>query len=449
MNIILLSGGSGKRLWPLSNEIRSKQFIKMFRREDGTLESMVQRVYRQIKGSVGEDTRVTIATSRSQVSSIRNQLPHDVNVCVEPARRDTFPAVALSCMYLAEVLHVDPAEPVIVCPVDPCVDDEYFDCFPRLAELAASDRWNIALMGVKPTYPSEKYGYLVPEDPQAPVSNVTNYTEKPDLPGARALLAQGALWNCGVFAFRLEYMLGRAAELLPYTKYQALYDNYADCEKISFDYAVGEKERSEGVLVYDRKWKDIGSWNTLAEEMHEDVIGKGILDQTCRDSNIVNELDIPILGMGLEHVIIAASNDGILVADKHQSSYMKPLVEQLSPQVRYAEKSWGSFTILDVGAHALTIRIRLMPGHRLHYHAHERRSEVWTVTRGEGTVILDDERREVAPGAVIELPIGAKHTILAKTELEVIEVQLGDDIRVDDKIKYEDPFPEGPEAANA
>ncbi|MCR4762189.1 MAG: cupin domain-containing protein [Lachnospiraceae bacterium] len=438
MNIILLSGGSGRRLWPLSNEIRSKQFIKVFRRPDGELESMVQRVYRQIREAVGKDAQITIATSRSQVSSILNQLPEDVHVCVEPARRDTFPAVALACMYLAEREGVDPAEPVIVCPVDPYVEDDYFACLPKLYEMTRTGRWNLNLMGVRPTYPSEKYGYLVPEK-EAVMSAVRSYEEKPDLARAQSLLTKGALWNCGIFAFRLDYLLARAQELLPYTKYQTLYDNYADCERISFDYAVGEKERSAGVLLYDKNWKDIGSWNTFAEEMHETVIGKGTLDSTSSDTNIVNELDIPILGLGLQHVIVAASNDGILVADKHQSSYMKPLVEKLDAQVRYAEKSWGSFTILDIDERALTIRIILMPGHRLHYHAHERRSEVWTVTEGEGFVIRDGERIDVRQGSVIELPVGCKHTIAAKTILRVIEVQIGEAISVTDKIKYPDP----------
>ncbi|MCR5674531.1 MAG: cupin domain-containing protein [Lachnospiraceae bacterium] len=439
MNIILLSGGSGRRLWPLSNEIRSKQFIKMFRRADGELESMVQRVYRQITDAVGQDAKITIATSRSQVSAIRNQLPASVRVSVEPARRDTFPAIALACLYLLEEAVEDPSEPVIVCPVDPYVDDDYFTCFLKLAEMTTSDRWRLNLMGVKPTYPSEKYGYLVPEEKDAPMSAVRTYAEKPDLARAEELLTQGALWNCGIFSFRLGYMLEKASELLPCTRYRELFDHYTDCEKISFDYAVGERETSAGVLVYDKNWKDIGSWNTFAEEMHETVIGKGRLDATCEDTNIVNELDIPILAMGLSHVIIAASGDGILVADKHQSSYMKPLVDEIAVGVHYAEKSWGSFTILDTTPGALTIRVVLTPGHRLHYHAHERRSEVWTVTDGKGYVIRDGERIEVGPGSVVELPVGCRHTLVAETELTVTEVQIGRDIDVADKIKYDDP----------
>ena len=136
MNIVLLSGGSGKRLWPLSNDIRSKQFIKIFRTEDGEYESMVQRVYRQIK-SIDAEATVTIATSKTQVSAIHNQLGEEVGISVEPCRRDTFPAIALATAYLADVQGVGPEEPVVVCPVDPYVEDDYFEALKEQERLAA------------------------------------------------------------------------------------------------------------------------------------------------------------------------------------------------------------------------------------------------------------------------------------------------------------------------
>nr|MCR5178467.1 cupin domain-containing protein [Lachnospiraceae bacterium] len=354
-------------------------------------------------------------------------------------RRDTWPAVALACSYLRDVRKVSPDEPVIVCPVDPYVDDEYFRNFNRLFKMVREDRWKLNLMGVRPTYPSEKYGYLVPEDSGSGISEVVEYTEKPDLQTAEKLLDRGALWNCGVFAFRLGYMLEKAKELLPYSDHRSLSENYQSVEKISFDYAVGEKEKSAGVLVYDKGWKDIGSWNTFAEEMHGNIIGKGEMDSTCENTNIVNELGIPVIAMGLKSVIVAASNDGILVADKHQSSYMKPLVEKLDEKVRYAEKSWGSFTIIDSDEKELTIRVVLLPGHRLHYHSHERRDEVWTVTEGRGFATVDGERIDVEPGSVIKLPAGSKHMVTALTPLKIIEVQIGEEIDVGDKIKYDYP----------
>ena len=166
MNIILLSGGSGKRLWPLSNDIRSKQFIKIFRKENGEYESMVQRVYRQIK-AVDRDATVTVATSKSQVSALHNQLGGGVSICVEPYRRDTFPAIALAAAYIVDVMHADPSESVVVCPVDPYVEDSYFEALKALSVQADRGEANLVLMGIEPTYPSEKYGYIIPESASA------------------------------------------------------------------------------------------------------------------------------------------------------------------------------------------------------------------------------------------------------------------------------------------
>ena len=162
MNIVLLSGGSGKRLWPLSNDIRSKQFIKIFKKEDGEYESMVQRVYRQIK-TVDAEATVMIATSKSQVSAIHNQLGEEVSGCVEPCRRETFPAIALAAAFLKDVKHISEKEAVVVCPVDPYVDEDYFETVKELARLAERGEANLVLMGIEPTYPSEKYGYVIPE----------------------------------------------------------------------------------------------------------------------------------------------------------------------------------------------------------------------------------------------------------------------------------------------
>ncbi len=217
MNIILLSGGSGKRLWPLSNDIRSKQFIKIFKTESGDYESMVQRVYRQIK-TVDKDATVTIATSKAQVSAIHNQLGEDIGVSVEPCRRDTFPAIALATSYLHDVMGVSADESVVVCPVDPYVEDDYFEAIKRLGEQASKGEANLVLMGIEPTYPSEKYGYIIPAT-QGSLSEVESFKEKPDAKTAEEYIQKGALWNGGVFAYKLEYVLNKAHELIDFTDY--------------------------------------------------------------------------------------------------------------------------------------------------------------------------------------------------------------------------------------
>ena len=435
MNIILLSGGSGQRLWPLSNNVRSKQFIRVLQGENGQLESMVQRVYRQIT-TVDADAQVTIATSKKQVSMILNQLENKVNVCVEPERRDTFPAICLAASYLHDVKNVAETEPVIVCPVDPYVEDSYFEALKRLSELAVEGNANMSLLGIEPTYPSEKYGYIIPESKEE-VSAVSTFKEKPDEETAKKYLEQGALWNGGVFAFRLSYLLEKAHELLDFKDYEDLYAHYGEQKKISFDYAVVEQEKSIQVLRYKGSWKDLGTWNTFTEAMGSNAVGNVTLNDTCEDTHVVNELNIPILCMGCKSMVIAASGDGILVSDKEQSAQIKPYVDKLAGQAMYAEKSWGSFTVLDVQDDSMTIKVELLPGHSLHYHSHEHRDEVWTVMSGMGSVIIDGMQRMVRPGDVVTMPAGCKHTLIAETKLSVIEVQLGKDISVDDKKKYD------------
>ena len=435
MNIILLSGGSGKRLWPLSNDIRSKQFIKLFKQEDGSYESMVQRIYRQIK-KVDPKGTITIATSKAQISAIHNQLGEQVGISAEPCRRDTFPAIVLASAYLADVKGVDPEEPVVVCPVDPYVEDDYFLALKKLAEQAEKGQANLVLMGITPTYPSEKYGYILPVD-KNPVTEVSSFREKPDKMTAEEYIRKGALWNGGVFAYKLKYVLDKAHEMIPFTDYQDLYAIYESLPKISFDYAVAEKEEKIQVMSFAGTWKDLGTWNTLTESMEEQVIGDAIMNETCRDVHIINELGMPILAMGLQDVVISASPEGILVSDKEQSSYIKPFVDQIDQRVMYAEKSWGSFRVLDVEKESLTIKVTLHEGHSMNYHSHKNRDEVWTVISGTGKTVVDGMEQNVSQGDVITMQAGCRHTIMANTELKLIEVQIGKEISVYDKQKYQ------------
>ncbi len=435
MNIILLSGGSGKRLWPLSNDIRSKQFIKIFKREDGTYESMVQRVYRQIK-QADPDATVTIATSKTQVSAIHNQLGDNVGISVEPCRRDTFPAIALASAYLADVMGVSPEEPVVVCPVDPYVEDDYFAALTGLAEQAAKGEANLVLMGMEPTYPSEKYGYIIPEN-DAPLAKVKTFKEKPTAAVAAEYISQGALWNGGVFAYQLRYVLEKAHALMDFTDYDDLFAKYDTLTKISFDYAVVEKEDKIQVQRFSGAWKDLGTWNTLTESMGEAVVGKGVLDHTCTGVHIVNEMDVPILAMGLHDVVVSASPEGILVADKDRSSYIKPFVDQFEQQIMFAEKSWGNFKVLDVEKESMTIKVTLNPGQSMNYHSHRNRDEVWVVISGRGRTIVDGFEQVVKAGDVITMSAGCRHTVVADTELKLIEVQLGEEISVQDKQKFQ------------
>ena len=434
MNLVLLSGGSGKRLWPLSNDIRSKQFIKIFKDGEGGYESMVQRVFRQIK-RVDPQAKVTIATSKTQVSLIHNQLGREVGISVEPCRRDTFPAIALATSYLVDVMGVSADESVVVCPVDPYVDDDYFEALKDLSRQADQGEANLVLMGIEPTYPSEKYGYILPEG-EGLVARVRTFKEKPTAAVAEGYISQGALWNGGVFAYKLRYVLDRAHALIDFTDYQDLFDKYETLTKISFDYAVVEHEPNIQVMRFAGRWMDLGTWNTLTEAMEETVVGKGTMNETCRGVHIINETDMPVLAMGLQDVVISASANGILVSDKEQSSYIKPFVDAMDQQVMFAEKSWGSFRVLDVESESMTIKVTLNAGHSMNYHSHRHRDEVWVVISGRGKTIVDGMENQVSAGDVVTMAAGTRHTVIALTELKLMEVQLGKDISVDDKEKF-------------
>lgn len=435
MNIVLLSGGSGKRLWPLSNDIRSKQFIKIFRNDDGTYESMVQRVYRQIK-NVDTNSTVTIATSKTQVSAIHNQLGDNVGVSIEPCRRDTFPAIALATSYLVDVMNVDENEAVVVCPVDPYVEEDYFRALRGLSDQADKGEANLVLMGIEPTYPSEKYGYIIPEN-NDDTSFVKTFKEKPTVQIAQEYIEQGALWNGGVFAYKLKYVLEKAHELIDFTDYYDLFDKYEALTKISFDYAVVEKEDKIQVVRFSGQWKDLGTWNTLTEAMEDNIVGNGIINDDCTGVHIINEMDVPVLAMGLTDVVISVSPEGVLVSDKEQSAYIKPYVDNIEQQIMFAEKSWGSYRVLDVETESLTVKVTLNAGHSMNYHNHKNRDEVWVVISGEGKTIIDGMEQNVSVGDVITMSAGCRHTIIADTELKLIEVQLGKDISAQDKQKYE------------
>lgn len=436
MNLILLSGGSGQRLWPLSNDIRSKQFIKLFKTENGEYESMLQRMYRQIK-NVDPEADITIATSKSQVSAINNQIGLDTSISIEPCRRDTFPAIALAAAYLHDVKNISENEAIVVCPVDPFVEKDYFKTLMKLSEQAEKGTANLVLMGIDPTYPSEKYGYIIPKSSDE-VSGVTAFKEKPDYETAEKYIAQGALWNGGVFAFKLKYLLDKAEELLGCSDHKTLFGSYDKLEKISFDYAVVEKEPDIKVMRFNGQWKDIGTWNTLTEAMDEASVGKSIIDEESENVHVLNELNVPIICVGLKDIVISASPEGILVSDKEKSDSIKKYVDSLEKQIMFAEKSWGSYLVLDVENESLTIKVTLNAGHEMNYHSHDLRDEIWNIISGEGLVTIDKKVQKVFPGDVIKISAGTKHKIKAVTELKVIEVQLGKEISVYDKQKFDE-----------
>lgn len=444
MYVILLSGGSGKRLWPLSNDSRSKQFLKLLASEDDSNKniSMIQRVWHQLqKANLAK--RTFVSTSKPQVDMINNQLGSDIPIIIEPSRRDTYPAIVLASSYLYSVNDIDPNEVVIVIPVDLYVEEEFFIFLNSLENIVQHSSADLALVGIRPTFPSEKYGYIVPNNSRN-TNNVyqpVNYfVEKPNKTKAKQLLTKGAMWNGGVFAFKLEFIINHLkAKRLP-LNYDEIVKQYTCLSKKSFDYEVVEKAKNIVVVPYEREWKDLGTWNTLTEEMNTPLIGRGSISSDSKNVHVINELDIPVSVLGLSNLVVAVSPDGILVSDKEASPRVKEIANQFDQRPMYEERRWGWYRVLDYTKYndsneVLTKRIGVTATKNLSYQKHFHRREIWIIISGSGLVVLNDKIWGVKPGDVLQIPVGASHSIKALTDLEFIEVQIGTELIEEDIVR--------------
>jgi len=328
MNIILLSGGSGQRLWPMSGPTRSKQFLQLLDNGNGGRESMIQRVVRQIKES-GLDATLTLATNSGQKSIIQDQLGEDTQMVLEPERRDTFPAIALACSYLSLEKQLPDDECVVVMPCDPYTEPGYFKTIARMAEAINSGSAEMALMGITPNYPSVKFGYIVPASTEGEVFPVQRFTEKPDATRAAELLKQGALWNGGVFAFKLGYLMKIVRQYSDAVKFEEVVARYGELPKISFDYEVVEKAQNVVAVPFTGQWMDLGTWNAITEILNTNTIGNIHLGPNCENVFGINETEKPIFIDGLKDSIVVASEEGVLVCSKDASEGIKDQISKL------------------------------------------------------------------------------------------------------------------------
>ena len=327
MNVILLSGGSGTRLWPFTGKEYAKQFLKILHSPDGTPESMLQRVFRQIKSADG-DARVTVATCESQLPEIRSQLGDDLLFSLEPVGRDTFPAIALAAAFLADEQGVGRDEVVAICPADGFVGDDFFCQLGTMAGEVRERGCNLMLMGINPEGPSRKYGYIIPQD-LGTISAVKRFTEKPSAELAADLICQGALWNAGVFVCRLGYLLSKSEELLGTSSHRGLLERYGDLERISFDKAVVQQEPDVMVMRYRGAWMDMGTWDALAEVMGADASQHAITGEGTANLAVFNATSTPVIALGVTNTVIAVSERGILVADLAACENLKAYVDRL------------------------------------------------------------------------------------------------------------------------
>ncbi|MCR4658416.1 MAG: cupin domain-containing protein, partial [Lachnospiraceae bacterium] len=316
---------------------------------------------------------------------------------------------------------------------DPYVEADYFQMIHNLSIQASKGEADLVLIGIEPTYPSEKYGYIIPSSKET-ISDVETFKEKPDEVKAKGYIEQGALWNAGVFAYKLNYVLKIAENEFGTADYQWLYDHYSTLKKISFDYAVVEKEKHIQVMRFKGQWKDLGTWNTLTEAMSDEVAGKAVAVE-CENTHVINELQIPLIALGVKDLAIAATPDGILVSDKGKSHKLKDYVVDQRPM--YEKCIWGEYLILEYrvkedGQNFLTKHLIIKPGQHISYQRHTHRSEIWSFVDGTGKIIIDNSVKPVARGDMAYIQPGTKHAVKADTELHIIEVQVGDELTEED-----------------
>ncbi len=431
MQLILLSGGSGKRLWPLSNYARSKQFLPLLQAPDGAKESMIQRVIRQIK-EADIDAKITIAANNQQRDAIENQIQVQIKYSFvsEPERRGTFPAILLSAMYLALENEVQKNETVVVMPCDAYTEQGYYETIKEMAKHVENGEADLVLMGIKPTYPSPKYGYIVGSRVKGQGTGVEKFVEKAEIEDAQTLVKEGAMWNGGVFAFKLGYALDIAKRYLDVSSYSEFRSKYSTLPKVSFDYEVVRNATNVLMVPFDGNWKDLGTWNTLTEELHSNIVGNATFGKQIENTHVINELSIPIFCNGLKDTVVAACPDGILVCGKKVSETIKDHADQLTNRPMYEERRWGNYCVLNIqefgdGFKALTKTITLKRGKNISYQIHHHRSEVWTFIDGEGLFILDGNITRVKRGDVVNIPAEHFHAVKALTDLTFIEVQQG------------------------
>lgn len=449
MHLILLSGGSGKRLWPLSNGVRSKQFLKLLRAEDGGLESMVQRICRQMRGRHGniQWDSITVVAGKSQLDQLQMQLDREIHILAEPSRRDTFPAIAYAVTWLHSEKGASPDEAIAVMPVDPFVDAFYFDRVALIENELVDTGADIILLGSRPSYPTEKFGYILVDkdsaDAGACSAAVKGFKEKPAVMEAERLIAQGALWNCGVFGMRAGYVLDILKSKHKIARFDMGYmtNAFGSLTKTSFDYEVLESAQNIRVIEYDGSWKDLGTWESLTEEMDETVVGDVIASETCVHSHIVNELNIPMVVLGMRESVVIASPDGILVADKSETHKLKDALGASEPRPMYERKRWGEYLVLDhttaEAGDTLTKKLILNAGKQISYQFHHHRSEVWTIANGLGIVYIDGSKRVIEAGETVSIGAGVKHGLHAVSDLELIETQFGYPLIEEDIVRLE------------
>ncbi|MFZ5998484.1 MAG: mannose-1-phosphate guanylyltransferase/mannose-6-phosphate isomerase [Nitrospirota bacterium] len=466
MKVFILAGGSGTRLWPLSRKHYPKQFLKL----NGDA-SLLQQTARRVSGAVRPEDIVIITNSdykfhvRSDMSTLFSDHPeHNVHILLEPAGRNTAPAIALGIKFCMERLGSKGDEVVFVSPSDHIIKPaERFPEYMMRAEDVAQEGF-IVTFGIKPYRPETGYGYIKAGKDRGKgtgteVYSVEEFTEKPELETAQRYISEGGyFWNSGMFAFRIDTMLEELGAYAPQIRemcnkpFDEMAASFTQMPDISIDYAVAEKSKRVVTLPLDCYWNDIGSWDALCEVLSKDPDGNialgNILTVDTKDSLIIGNKRL-ISTIGLEGHLIIETDDAILIAKKGEAQKVKDVVKVLQESGRKeveehvtTYRPWGSYTILEEGPRYKIKRIVVNPGAKLSLQMHYHRSEHWVVVTGAAKVTIGDKEIFVHENESAYVPKSTLHRLEnpGRVPLEIIEVQNGEYVGEDDIQRIEDVY---------
>ncbi len=459
MKIIILAGGGGTRLFPLSRACYPKQFLKIAG-EKSLLQQTVERFL-----IIAKQEDIVIVTNKDYIFHVQEDLheigAEKVNIITEPTGKNTAPAIALAISYCKDYLNCANDEIFFVSPADHLLKPaKKFAELVQQAEQVCKEQNGIITIGIKPTKPETGYGYIQTADKiDENVFYVKSFKEKPDKVTAEKYLAEGNYyWNAGMFMFSISRMEKELEQYVPEIAkiskqgYKNCVNNFNEMPDISIDYAVAEKSTHMAVMpMQDIYWNDIGSFDSIAEVL-ADKNGNGlygdIIADDCQNTTILG-CDRLISGIGLKNLIVVDTPDSLLITEKGKSQEVKKVVDKLKKyhrkeviENRTMYRPWGSYTILAEGKGYKVKRITIKPGAKLSLQMHYHRSEHWTVISGTGKLTLDDKVVIFKENESTYIPIAVKHRLEnpGQIPLSIIEVQNGRYLGEDDIVRFDDEY---------
>lgn len=453
MKIIILAGGGGTRLFPLSRDCYPKQFLHVI----GDKSLLAQTIERFL--GLVEAKDIIIVTNERYIFHVQAELKtiniQEAHIITEPMGKNTAPAIALAQSYCKDVLQCDDDEILFVSPSDHLIKpiDAFQDLIKNAQDVAKD---NIVTLGIKPTKPEIGYGYIEAEKNNNLAKKVISFKEKPDLVTAKEYISSGNYyWNGGMFMFSIATMQAELTKYMPaiiditQNGYQYIVDNFVNMPDISIDYAVAEKSQKMMMIPMENiYWNDIGSFDAIAEVLSDEdknVFKGDILAENCTDTMIIGDTRL-IAGIDLENLMIIDTPDALLVAKKGESQKVKNIVNKLKQSKRKEAKenvtmyrSWGKYTLLTESEGYRVRKIEMDPGASLTMQMHYHRSEHWTVISGTGKTIINDRESIFTENQSTYIPMGVKHKLSnpGKIPLIIIEVQSGKYINDNDIVVFE------------